>query len=142
MNIPAQHRRVRSDREIVATDELGGASKFILYNAKRHEVEELRPESFIAAGPGIRRCDFVYSIVAVRQELYVELKGNRLTDALAQLANTLTLLRLPLPEKLCFVVMNRSPSGTPEIQRMRRDFEKRTGCKLVVRSRQCEYHLP
>ncbi|HEX8349480.1 MAG TPA: hypothetical protein VF598_05950 [Hymenobacter sp.] len=142
MNIPAQHRRVRNDREIVATDFLGGNSKFILYNARLHSVEELRPEEFIKAAPGVRRCDFVYSVDAVQQELYVELKGNRLTDALSQLENTLALLRLPLPQKLCFVVLNRSPSSSPEVQRLRRDFEKRTKCKLIVRSRQCEYHLP
>ena len=141
MKIPAQHRRVRTDRTIVATDSLGGASKFILHNPQQYEVEELRPETFIPAAPGVHRCDYVFSVSAVQQELYVELKGSRLTDALKQLESTLVLLRLPLPIKSCFVVLNRSPSNSPEVQQQRIRFEKRTSCKLTVRSRQFAYHL-
>ena len=141
MKIPAQHRRVRTDRTIVATDSLGGASKFILQNPHQYEVEELRPEEFIPAAPGVHRCDYVFSIAAVGQELYVELKGNRLTDALTQLESTLALLHLPLRIKACFVVLNRSPSNSPEIQQQRLRFEKRTTCKLTVRSRQHEHYL-
>jgi hypothetical protein len=139
MNIPAQYRRVRTDRRIVATDSLGGASKFILLNPHQYAVEELRPEEFVAAAAGVHRCDYVFSVAAVQQELYVELKGNRLTDALTQLESTLTLLRLPLPIKSCFVVLNRSPSNSPEIQQLRAKFEKRTKCTLTVRSRQYEH---
>lgn len=141
MKIPAQHRRVRTDRIIVATDSLGGASKFILHNPRQYEVEELRPEEFIPAALGVHRCDYVYSVAAIEEELYVELKGNRFTDALKQLESTLALLRLPLRIKSCFVVLNRSPSNSPEVQQQRIRFEKRTSCKLTVRSRQYEHTL-
>lgn len=83
----------------------------------------------------------MFSVAAVGQELYVELKGNRLTDALTQLESTLKLLRLPLRIKACFVVLNRSPSNSPEVQQQRIRFEKRTACKLTVRSRQYEHYL-
>ena len=89
MKIPVQYRQVRTDRTIVATDSLSGASKFILHNPQQYEVIELRPETFIPAAPGVHWCDYVFSVSAVQQELYIELKGNRLTDALRQLESTL-----------------------------------------------------
>ncbi|RZK34944.1 MAG: hypothetical protein EOO61_12760, partial [Hymenobacter sp.] len=74
MNIPAQHRRVRTDRKIVATDARGGASKFIIHNARLYSVEELRPENFIQEAPGVRRCDFVFTIYVQHREASMSFK--------------------------------------------------------------------
>lgn len=142
MEIPASNRIPREDKVIVAKDPKGGASKFILHNPRKRLVEEIHPEEFIPQSAGVQKCDYLFIVADLEIELYIELKGNRLTDALKQLEGTLKLLKLKFDEKHCFAILNRTPSNTPDIQRERLAFQRRNKCQLTIKSQQHEYHLP
>ena len=104
------------------------ASRFTLRNPRRLAVIQLEPEQFFPAGE--LNCDYVFQVPEAPAEIYVELKGGHFSHALAQLANTIRLLRSPLQPKHCFVVIRRSPAMDAKTARLLLQFSRQHRCLL------------
>ena len=104
-------------------------STFTLRNPRRLAVAVLEPEKLFAKG---KRCDFVFQIPAHPLELYVELKGSDLSEALKQLDSTLRLMDSSLRPKQCVIVLwqGAPPNANTQRQQQKVAFERKHKCRL------------
>lgn len=94
-----------------------------------------------------RRCD--YLVIPDEQdikktlEIYIELKGSKILDAIEQLEATIKQLsdHPAKQEKLCIIISTRCPLSTPEIQKFKLSFKKKYNAKLEVKNKTYTYCL-
>ena len=115
-------------------------STFTLHNPRRLAVTVLEPEKQFDQG---KRCDYVFQIQAHPLELYVELKGSDLSEALKQLASTLRLMASSLQPKLCVVVLwqGAPPKANTQRQIQKVAFERKHKCKLEWQTQHGSWRL-
>lgn len=66
-----------------------------LLNASKYKIKKVRIDNCILQNEGQRRCDYLLSIDDdnIRKVFFVELKGERLIDAVKQIHSTITYLK-------------------------------------------------
>lgn len=93
------------------------------------------------------RCD--YLVIPDQQdikkviEIYIELKGSKISHAIEQLEATIKKLSDdPVKqEKVCIIISTRCPLTTPEIQNFKKDFKNKYNAKLEFKNRTYTYCL-
>jgi hypothetical protein len=120
-------------------------SKFVIENPNQFKVCVVQVDG-CAIKEG-RRCD--YLVIPDEQdikktlEIYIELKGSKILDAIEQLEATIKQLsdHPAKQEKVCIIISTRCPLSTPEIQKFKLRFKKTYNAKLEVKNRTYTYCL-
>lgn len=106
-------------------------SKLTLDNTDEVESTKIKVDGCaITKGP---RCDYLHQAKGI--EMYIELKGQNIRQAVRQLYATIDELGATAPRGIkCYVICTSSPHATTEIQQFKRDFKKKKNADLVVKS--------
>lgn len=80
------------------------------------------------------RCDYMH--IAKEIEMYIELKGQDLSHAMLQIERTMKMLIVNLQKqiKISYIICNRSPLSSTEIQNYDRQFRIKYNSKLIIKS--------
>ena len=120
----------RTDSEHIVFRESGNRIEFI--NPRREPAQKVKVDGCqIRRG---RRCD--YLLVLSDEEHFIELKGHDHHRAFEQLRRTISLLGRRVSIRESYVICNRSPMTSPEIQSERLKFKKNHNSGLTVGTKQ------
>ncbi len=80
------------------------------------------------------RCDYMH--IAKETEMYIELKGQDLIQAMDQIIRTIGMLSFDPKKckKLSYIICTRSPLTSTEIQIYDRQFRAKFNSKLIIKS--------
>jgi inorganic pyrophosphatase len=111
-------------------------SRFQVENPDRLLVTKVQVDGCLIADD-LEKCDWIIAINAVnKRALYIELKGCNIDKALKQLKSTLVHTKNNYKDykKECYVVTTRIPKFGPSMAKKSIEFQKSTGCKLLVKN--------
>jgi hypothetical protein len=137
-SIPECEER-RSDTKIVLQE---NKSKITLLNPNKDEILIIKVDGCVISDNETLRCDYAL-IPSDAVEIYVELKGSDIAQAVKQIESTIKLLseNPQKIKKLCFVVSTRVPKQTPGIQQLQSQFKKKFNASFRIKNIQDEYDL-
>jgi hypothetical protein len=80
------------------------------------------------------RCDYLH--LAKGLEIFIELKGQDLNHAIAQIERTIILLSSDARKqrKTSYIICTRSPMASTEIQNFDKQFRKKYNSRLIIKS--------
>jgi hypothetical protein len=127
----------KSDIKIVIQE---NQSKIIIENYQRLKIL-VRKVDGCAIKQG-KRCDYMV-IPNDQLELYIELKGNKIYDAIEQLEITIKTLSENYRQKRkeCFIISSRTPSMDTIIQNAKQRFKKRYNSNLTIKNKELTYKI-
>ena len=126
---------IHSNPTIIFKDQKN-PQKLIIDNSVRYDVEQIEVDGCAITNDQIR-CDFLLVVPShcEYQEYYIELKGTDLAHALKQILNTVSILSKKQTKLMMgFIICNRSPMTTTEIQNLKVQARKKN-IILVVKSK-------
>ena len=137
-SIPECEER-RSDTKIVLQE---NKSKITFLNPNEDEILIIKVDGCVISDNETLRCDYAL-IPADAVEIYVELKGSDIAQAVKQIESTIKLLseNPQKIKKLCFVVSTRVPKQTPSIQQLKIQFKKKFNASFQIKNIQDKYDL-
>lgn len=117
--------------------------KIFVYEEKRsklslHNIDEVKSISVKVDGCEIDddtiRCDYLH--IAKNVESFIELKGQDLKHAIAQLINSIRRLSAnpSTQTKVSYIICTRSPLSSAEIQNYKIEFRKKFNSELKIKS--------
>lgn len=111
-----------TNTKIKLHDRKGGPAKIYFINSDRQKLQKIDVDCLKLNG---KSCDYLLRIEEQLLEIYVELKGCRVKDAIEQIINTLKTLSSKSSQvhKYCYIVHTRCPPGT-DIQQAKKKFNK------------------
>jgi hypothetical protein len=129
----------RSDTKIVLKE---NKSKITFLNPNKDEILIIKVDGCVISDNETLRCDYAL-IPSDAVEIYVELKGSDIEQAVKQIESTINLLSANPQKikKLCFVVSTRVPKHGPSIQQRQSQFKKKFNASLQVKNIQDKYDL-
>lgn len=87
-----------------------------------------------------RRCDYLFIIGPNRYEVFVELKGNKVEKAAAQLQRSIELLTQNKgAAKVALIVASKCPAISSKLQKFKLQFKKNFNATLMVKNRTCTH---
>jgi len=130
-----------NDKRIVFQE---NKSKLTIINPTQISVEKVEVDGCEITN-GIR-CDFFMQKPKEKKrdiEYYIELKGQDLKHAIAQIERTISILSndAKKQKKVSFIICTRSPMNSTAIQNLRVNFKKKFNLNLIVKSSPYEYPL-
>ena len=134
-NNPSQHK-------IVSVSE--NRRVFRINNPSRLGINTVKVDGcYISEG---KRCDYLFEIIddALRNVLYVELKGKHIEEAIEQLSATLHVC-LSIHEHLprhCYIVASRVPKASTSTQKYKKEFKRKYGVLLHIDTKLKEVTAP
>lgn len=142
--------KCRKDSKIVVKDRNKKTGpQFIGLNPNRKEILAVEVDHCLPITG--KKCDYLLIDQEDNVAHFIELKGNKIMDALEQLENAIQVISNPVnnyinrefTRKHAYVVATQvNPKLTTEIQRAQKSFkEKYNVAKLVVRNNTCETNL-
>ena len=111
-------------------------SSFKLHNKPKLTIQKIKVDGCLVEDETQKRCDYLFVIPSYAQKnkraIYVELKGNGITDAIHQLEATLQFTRSQYQsaDKVCFIVATQAPRYTSHMHRYRQRFKNQYGADL------------
>ncbi|MEG4211109.1 hypothetical protein [Microcoleus sp. S13_B4] len=129
----------RSDTKIVLQE---NKSKITFLNPNQDEILKIKVDGCVISDNETLRCDYAL-IPSDAVEIYVELKGSDIAQAVKQIESTIKLLseNPQKIKKLCFVVSTRVPKQTTSIQQLQSQFKKNFNASFRIKNIQDEYDL-
>lgn len=129
----------RSDTKIVLQE---NKSKITFLNPNKDEILIIKVDGCVISDNETLRCDYAL-IPCDAVEIYVELKGSDIEQAVEQIKSTIKLLseNPQKIKKLCFVVSTRVPKQTTSIQQLQSQFKKKFNASFRIKNIQDEYDL-
>lgn len=129
----------RSDTKIVLQE---NKSKITFLNPNQDEILIIKVDGCVISDNETLRCDYAL-IPSDAVEIYVELKGSDIAQAVKQIESTIKLLseNPQKIKKLCFVVSTRVPKQTTSIQQLQSQFKKKFNASFRIKNIQDEYDL-
>ena len=129
----------RSDTKIVLQE---NKSKITFLNPNKDEILIIKVDGCVISDNETLRCDYAL-IPSDAVEIYVELKGSDIAQAVKQIESTINLLSANPQKikKLCFVVSTRVPKHTTSIQQLKSQFDKKFNASFKIKNIQDEYDL-
>ena len=129
----------RSDTKIVLQE---NKSKITFLNPNKDEILIIKVDGCVISDNETLRCDYAL-IPSDAVEIYVELKGSDIEQAVKQIESTIKLLseNPQKIKKLCFVVSTRVPKQTTSIQQRQSHFKKNFNASFRIKNIQDEYDL-
>ena len=137
-SLPECEKR-RSDTKIVLQE---NKSKITFLNPNEDEILIIKVDGCVISDNETLRCDYAL-IPSDAVEIYVELKGSDIAQAVKQIESTIKLLseNPQKIKKLCFVVSTRVPKQTTSIQQLQSQFKKKFNASFRIKNIQDEYDL-
>jgi hypothetical protein len=137
-SIPECEER-RSDTKIVLQEK---KSKITFLNPNQDEILKIKVDGCVISDNETLRCDYAL-IPSDAVEIYVELKGSDIEQAVKQIESTIKLLSANPQKikKLCFVVSTRVPKQATDIQQRQSHFKKKFNASLRIKNIQDKYDL-
>ncbi|MEG4804768.1 hypothetical protein QUB63_29290 [Microcoleus sp. ARI1-B5] len=138
-SIPECCEEHRSDTKIVLQE---NKSKITFLNPNQDEILKIKVDGCVISDNETLRCDYAL-IPCDAVEIYVELKGSDIAQAVKQIESTIKLLseNPQKIKKLCFVVSTRVPKQTTSIQQLQSQFKKKFNASFRIKNIQDEYDL-
>ena len=129
----------RSDTKIVLQE---NKSKITFLNPNGDEILIIKVDGCVISDNETLRCDYAL-IPSDAVEIYVELKGSDIAQAVKQIESTIKLLsdNPQKIKKLCFVVSTRVPKQTTSIQQLQSQFKKKFNASFRIKNIQDKYDL-
>lgn len=129
----------RSDTKIVLQE---NKSKITFLNPNQDKILIIKVDGCVISDNETLRCDYAL-IPSDAVEIYVELKGSDIAQAVKQIESTIKLLseNPQKIKKLCFVVSTRVPKQTTSIQQLQSQFKKKFNASFRIKNIQDEYDL-
>ena len=129
----------RSDTKIVLQE---NKSKITFLNPNKDKILIIKVDGCVISDNETLRCDYAL-IPSDAVEIYVELKGSDIAQAVKQIESTINLLSANPQKikKLCFVVSTRVPKLGPSIQQRKSQFKNKFNASLRIKNIQDEYDL-
>ncbi len=123
--------------------------KIIVFNEKRSNLRFKNDERLTVQKIKVDDCEITegvrcdYLMIAKNIEHYIELKGQDLNHAIAQIKRSIMILstNVKLQDKVSYIICTRSPYATPQIQHLQLVFKKQFNSALVIRSSPYEAKL-
>jgi hypothetical protein len=117
-------------------------SKITFLNPNKDEILKIKVDGCVISDNETLRCDYAL-IPSDAVEIYVELKGSDIAQAVKQIESTIKLLseNPQKIKKLCFVVSTRVPKQTTSIQQLQSQFKKKFNASFRIKNIQDEYDL-
>ena len=130
--------QIKNDPIIVCKER---RSKMIFENPQRREVRLLKVDE-CAIQEGLR-CDYAMTAEENIEEFYIELKGCDVRHAFEQLEASIQILsdNPQKQPKICFIISTRSPSESPETQKMKKLMKNKYQAKLIIKNCERSYTL-
>lgn len=129
----------KADAKIVLQE---NKSKITFLNPAQAKILVIKIDGCVIKDEKTLRCD--YGVIPGDEvEIYVELKGSHISDAVKQIKSTIRLLSAS-PQKirrLCFIVSTRVPKQTTSIQQLQSQFKKEFNASFRVKNSQDIYDL-
>ena len=137
-SIPESEKH-RSDTKIVLQE---NKSKITFLNPNQDEILIIKVDGCVISDNETLRCDYAL-IPSDAVEIYVELKGSDIAQAVKQIESTMKLLseNPQKIKKLCFVVSTRVPKQATSIQQLQSQFKKKFNASFRIKNIQDEYDL-
>ncbi|MCU0290311.1 MAG: hypothetical protein MUF15_28500 [Acidobacteria bacterium] len=141
--------KCKTDIKIVLKDK--GKTKgpqFIGQNPQRKEILEVKVDHCLPIEG--KKCDYVLISKYENTAHFIELKGNKIKEALAQLENSVKQISNPekgfisnnFNQKYAYVIPSQyNPKLTTEIQRTQKRFKRDYQTELIVKNNKCEVKL-
>ncbi len=128
-----------SDTKIVLKE---NKSKITFLNPNQDEILIIKVDGCVISDNETLRCDYAL-IPSDAVEIYVELKGSDIAQAVKQIESTINLLseNPQKIKKLCFVVSTRVPQQTTSIQQLKIQFKKKFNASFQIKNIQDNYDL-
>jgi len=129
----------RSDTKIVLQE---NKSKITFLNPNKDEILIIKVDGCVISDNETLRCDYAL-IPSDAVEIYVELKGSDIEQAVKQIESTINLLseNPQKIKKLCFVVSTRVPKQTTSIQQRQSHFKKKFNASFRIQNTPDKYDL-
>ena len=134
-----ESKKHRSDTKIVLQED---KSKITFLNPNQDEILIIKVDGCVISDNETLRCDYAL-IPSDAVEIYVELKGSDIAQAVKQIESTIKLLseNPQKIKKLCFVVSTRVPKQATSIQQLQSQFKKKFNASFRIKNIQDEYDL-
>jgi sporulation-control protein spo0M len=117
-------------------------SKITFLNPNKDKIVKIKVDNCVISDNETLRCDYAL-IPSDAVEIYVELKGSDIAQAVKQIESTIKLLseNPQKIKKLCFVVSTRVPQQTTSIQQLKIQFKKKFNASFQIKNIQDNYDL-
>ena len=113
--------------------------KIIFINRSKKQIFKIRVDGCqITNG---KRCDFLVLNSNDHDEHFVELKGSDIKYAIAQLAQSIKILGDKNNTKYSYIISNRCPISSAELQVERLKFRKVNNSDLIIKNNRYEVKL-
>ncbi len=129
----------RSDTKIVLQE---NKSKITFLNPNQDKILIIKVDGCVISDNETLRCDYALS-PSDAVEIYVELKGSDIAQAVKQIESTIKLLseNPQKIKKLCFVVSTRVPKQATNIQQIQSQFKNKFNASFRIKNIQDKYDL-
>ncbi len=127
-------KEILNDKNKIVLDDKKGESKFYLENKSKLSINKIKVDGCLKIEG--KQCDYLIVINETKKpftEIYIELKGCRVKDALKQLENTIKQLKNSIKQhfsiqskiiRFCYIIYIRCPINSTEIQNHQKKFKK------------------
>jgi hypothetical protein len=141
-----ENYKIKDNLSKIVCEEHG--TKITFHNTKKKTVEKIKIDGGVIKDNTVRKCDYLVSCVDIKIPIaiFVELKGNKVTDAIEQLSATLdnTIIKAAIKgyKKYAYAVVVHFPKASTKIQDEEGRFRKKwNDCSLKVVSSHKEHDL-
>ncbi len=111
--------------------------KIIFINKSRKQVSKIHVDGCqITEG---KRCDFL--ILYNHNEHFIELKGSDIKHAIMQLSESIKILGSSINKRYCYIISNRCPLSSAELQVHRLILKKNFNSDLIVKNSRYEVNI-
>lgn len=117
-------------------------NKIFIYKERRSSLtlqnnDEVMSTRIVVDGCEVQegiRCDYLHKAKEI--EMYIELKGQDVLHAIAQIERTICLLSEDVrrQKKVSYIICSRSPLASTQIQKYDRQFREKYNSKLIIKS--------
>jgi hypothetical protein len=114
--------------------------KFVIESSKNDPCCRIRVDGCLIKDMKMEKCDFWFHHCSESSNVFVELKGQNIKKAYAQILSTLKWVKpkIDLLKDTCHaaIVVSKSPLSSPEIQNLKIDFKKKYGNRLEIKQKE------
>ncbi|RAJ06575.1 hypothetical protein LX64_01702 [Chitinophaga skermanii] len=110
-------------------------SKLTLLNKDEVSSTKVHVDGCAISDNGVK-CDYLHLVEDKNLEIYIELKGQDLRQAMKQIERTISILGSKKQQQKLksYIICSRSPLASTEIQQYDRTFRKHYNCQLIIKS--------
>ncbi|MDJ0658957.1 MAG: hypothetical protein QNJ42_05640 [Crocosphaera sp.] len=125
-----------TNNKIIPFSDKKGKSKMYIDNPSKKYIQKITVDGCLNI-PG-KKCDYLLKIDNLSLDIYIELKGCKVDDAIKQLENTINYIYKDNSKvavrKFCYIIHTRCPLKAQEMENYMRKFKKNYNATLKFKS--------